>query len=39
MSALSKCIGNRHLVTLTGNYVHLLAVSQPASSRRGYSVC
>jgi hypothetical protein len=27
MSALSKCIGNRHLVTLAGNYERLLAVS------------
>jgi len=28
MSALSKCIGNRHLVTLAGNYERLLAVSR-----------
>jgi hypothetical protein len=25
MSALSKCIGNQHLVTLAGNYERLLA--------------
>ncbi|WP_413670475.1 hypothetical protein ACEN9X_11335 [Mucilaginibacter sp. Mucisp86] len=34
MSALSKCIGNRHLVTLAGNYERLLAVAAARTNKK-----